>query len=108
MIAYCGLNCSVCDAYLATKEDNDGKREATALKWSKMYKAEIKPGQINCDGCKSDGMKFVHCNFCEIRQCCLSKNVDNCAACERYICDTLAKFIKLAPEAGIALEKLRS
>jgi len=108
MIAYCGLNCSNCDTYLATKEDNDGKREATALKWSKRYKAEIKPEQINCDGCKSDGMKFVHCNICEIRHCCLSKNADNCAACEHYLCDTLARFIKLAPEAGIALEKLGS
>ena len=107
MIACCGLNCSKCDAYLATQENNNDKREETARKWSKMYRANIKSAQINCDGCKSDGMKFFHCNACEIRQCCLSKNVDNCAVCESYICDTLATFIKLAPEAGKALEKLR-
>jgi hypothetical protein len=108
MIAYCGLDCSKCDAYLATKENSESKREETAQKWSKMYKADIKPGQINCDGCNTDGVKFFHCSNCEIRQCCTSNGVDHCAACESYICDTLTSFIKLAPEAGIALEKLRS
>jgi len=108
MIAYCGLNCTKCDAYIATQEDNRVKREETAQKWSKMYKADIKPDQINCHGCRSDGVKFFHCNVCEIRRCCLSKNVDNCAACQDYICDALADFIKLAPEAGRALQRLRS
>ncbi len=107
MLAYCGLNCSSCDAYLATQENNDAKREKTAQTWSKMYNADIKPEQINCNGCKSEGVKFSHCDVCEIRQCCISNSVDNCAVCEKYICDTLSKFIKLAPEAGIALEKLR-
>ncbi len=108
MIAYCGLNCSRCDARLATLENSDTKREATARKWSRMYKAEILPDQINCDGCKSNGQKFFHCNNCEIRECCVSKDEAHCAACEEYICKTLADFIKLAPEAGMALENLRS
>lgn len=108
MIAYCGLNCYNCDAYIATQENIESKKIDTAQKWSKMYKAKIKPEQINCDGCKSMGTKFFHCNMCDIRECCISKNVDNCAACKDYICDTLASFIKLAPEAGRALEKIRS
>ncbi|MCP3941027.1 MAG: DUF3795 domain-containing protein [Desulfobacteraceae bacterium] len=108
MIAYCGLNCSGCDAYIATQENNDDKRENAAQKWSKMYNAEIKSEQINCDGCKPDGIKFFHCNMCEIRKCCISNSVDSCAACENYICDILANFIKLAPEAGVALGTLRS
>ena len=107
MIAFCGLNCFNCDAYCATQEDNDNKREETAQKWSRMYKADIKPEHINCEGCKSEGMKFLHCDVCDIRQCCLSKNVDNCAVCEDYMCDILAEFMKLAPEAGRALKKLR-
>lgn len=108
MIAYCGLNCSKCDAYLATVKNDERKREAVARKWSEMYRAEIKAGQINCHGCKSDGTRFFHCAVCEIRKCCLAKGVEHCAACEDYICETLSGFIKLAPEAGIALKNLRS
>ena len=75
MIAYCGLNCSKCEAYLATQENDDGKREKTAHAWSKLYQAEIKPAQINCTGCTSDGIKFFHCDRCDIRQCCFTKGV---------------------------------
>lgn len=108
MIAYCGLDCAHCDAYMAAQEDSNARREKTAQKWSKMYKADIKPEQIDCDGCKSNGVKFFHCNVCEIRRCCVSRNVDHCAACQDYVCETLAKFIQMAPEAGRALERLRS
>ena len=107
MTAYCGLNCSKCEAYIATLENDDAKRAETARKWSDLYQADIRPEQINCKGCKSNGVRFSHCDVCHIRQCCLSKGVDNCAVCEDYICDKLSAFISLAPEAGQALEKIR-
>lgn len=107
MIAYCGLNCDDCDAYAATLEDNPAKREEIAQKWSQLYHADISPEQINCTGCKSNGVRFIHCSVCDIRRCCLSKDLDNCAACQDYICEPLADFIQLAPAAGRALEKLR-
>ncbi len=108
MTAYCGLDCSICDAYLATQADDDRKWSEVAKKWSALYHKEIQPNQINCDGCKSNGRLFFHCeNTCEIRRCCKSRGIDNCAVCNEYACDALAGFIKLAPEAGKALEKLR-
>ena len=108
MIACCGLDCSKCQGYIATQADDDSKRTEVAKQWSAQYNADIKPQQINCDGCKSQGRKFFYCEkVCEIRKCCMGKSLPNCAACEMYACDTLKGFIELAPEAGKALDSLR-
>ena len=107
MIVCCGLDCSKCEAYQATREDNDVKRAQVAKEWSVRYDADITLEHINCDGCKTGEKKFFYSSdLCEIRKCCMEKELENCADCEMYICDTLKKFIALAPEAGSALSKL--
>ena len=59
MIAYCGLNCEKCDAYIATKNYDQALRVKTAKLWSEMNNANILPEQINCEGCRMNGKKFV-------------------------------------------------
>ena len=45
MIAYCGLDCEKCDAYLATINDDQMLREKTAKLWAKLNNAPILPEQ---------------------------------------------------------------
>ena len=36
LVAFCGLNCAKCDAYIATKNNDDALREKTAKMWSEL------------------------------------------------------------------------
>jgi hypothetical protein len=108
IIAYCGITCSECPAYIATQKNDDALRAETARKWSEMFKADIQPADINCDGCPSDsGRVFNYCAVCEIRKCAREKKAATCAACPDYSCEKLDKFLAQVPEARKTLEELR-
>ena len=108
MIAYCGITCSECPTFIATQKNDDKMREDTAKKWSEMFKAPIKPADINCDGCPTDSTRlFGYCAQCEIRKCARDKGVKNCAYCADYPCDKLTAFLKNAPEAKALLDEIR-
>ncbi len=81
-IAFCGLNCRKCDAYVATVNNDRALREKTARLWSELNHVLITPGQINCEGCRADGTKTVFCSeLCGIRKCAIEKGVETCGAC---------------------------
>lgn len=100
MIAYCGLDCEQCDAYIATKNNDQALREKTAKLWSELNNATILPEHINCEGCRVDGRKTVYCeSLCAIRQCALKKGVTTCGECpEMEQCPTLGVMIAHNPE----------
>jgi len=108
MIAYCGLTCTGCPAYIAARDDNDELRKKTAEEWSKAYGAELKPGDINCDGCIATGGRHIgYCAVCEIRKCGMERGVENCAHCADYACEKLEVFLNQVPAARATLEDIR-
>ncbi|VFQ46817.1 DUF3795 domain-containing protein [Desulfoluna butyratoxydans] len=108
MIARCGMDCSQCEAYKATRDDSDARRKEVAEAWTIEYKTDISPEQINCRGCTSEGEKFFFTeSLCEIRKCAMEKEAPHCATCPDYICEKLKGFIAQAPVVGEALEALR-
>lgn len=101
MIAYCGLDCEKCDAYLATVNDDQALREKTAKLWAQLNNAPILPEHINCQGCRAEGVKTVFCDsICEIRQCALKKGVETCGGCpDLEKCGTVGTILANNPEA---------
>ena len=106
MIAYCGLDCERCDAYLATIHDDHALREKTAKLWAELNHAPILPEHINCKGCRADGVKTVFCeSLCRIRQCARKKGVTTCGDClDLETCQSIGEILSNNPDA---LENLR-
>jgi hypothetical protein len=109
LIAGCGLNCFICEARVATVKNDNGLRRITAEKWRVMYRVkEMTPEMINCTGCREEGVKFSHCNVCEIRKCADSKGFVTCGEClEMEKCETVGAVHKYVPEAIVNLRNLR-
>ena len=101
LIAFCGLNCATCDAQIATIKNDDELRKSTAEKWSRQFNApNLLSSMINCTGCTEPGVKFSHCNECEIRNCALKKGLKNCGECKDLdTCALVAGIHKYVPEA---------
>lgn len=106
MIAYCGLDCEKCDAYLATVHDDQALREKTAKLWAELNNAPILPEHINCEGCRTNGRKTVYCDsLCPIRQCALKRGVTTCGGCsDLETCQTVGMVIS---NNSAALENLK-
>ena len=101
LIAYCGLDCEKCDAYIATMNNDQKLREKTAKLWAELNNAPILPEHINCQGCRTEGIKTVFCDsLCAIRQCALKKEVATCGDCPEFeTCQTVGVIINNNPQA---------
>lgn len=108
-IAYCGLDCGRCPAFLATRR---GDREAlaeTAERWSAESGEAISAGSIICDGCRGQSGRINEfCAVCEIRKCAVGRGLDTCAGCELYPCRRLLRFAPYESEGRSNLDRLRS
>jgi hypothetical protein len=111
LIGACGLGCSECEAYTATRANDGAQIEIVAQKWSRQFGTTIAADSVWCDGCMTAGpRKCGHCAECEIRSCVAGKALSNCSECAEYACDKLAGFLAMMADSGAreTLEALRA
>ena len=98
LVAYCGLDCAVCGAYLAHKNDDQALREKTAAEWTKAHNFNFTPEMINCSSCKGTGVHIGHCSECPMRKCAIGKGVAHCGTCNEFeTCKTINDFMAQVP-----------
>jgi hypothetical protein len=93
MMAYCGLSCDECPAYLAYKNDDEKLRKEAATKWGSPD-FPVDPSDVNCTGCKADSEPtFKFCSTCTVKACASKRGVETCAHCDDYGCDVLEEWL---------------
>lgn len=108
LIAVCGINCSACPAYIATKNNDVKEKKRIAKLWSEEFGVKLRASDIHCVGCiNKKGPHVNYCNVCEIRLCANDKGLNSCAECNEFMCETLKNFIQFLPEAQLNLEEKR-
>lgn len=110
MIAYCGLVCSDCGAYIATQANDQAALERVAAQWREEYHIpDVTVAAVICDGCLGVGGRHCgHCAECEIRACGMARGVVNCAHCADYGCERLERFWGFAPNLRALLDSIRA
>jgi hypothetical protein len=109
IIAYCGLVCSDCEAYVATQAGDRAALEQVAAKWREEYGAPgITVESVICDGCLTGERKCSHCAECDIRACGVERGVVNCGHCAEYACEKLERFFAMVPPARAVLDGVRA
>jgi hypothetical protein len=108
-LAYCGIDCGECEAYIATQADDRAGLEATAKKWAQQYGGkDLGPEVCVCDGCSSgQRISTAHAATCAIRLCASQRGVVTCAHCDDYGCAILTQFFAFAPVLKDKLEAVR-
>jgi hypothetical protein len=110
LIAYCGLNCEKCEAYIATQAGDEDAKERIAEKWRVAYNSpEITAANATCDGCAAAAGRVGGYGLqCPMRACARAKAIPTCAHCDSYAsCPTLAGFLGSAPSLKDGLEAIR-
>jgi len=95
MIAFCGVTCTDCQAYLATQAGDRDALEQAAAGWRDYFDApELTVEDILCDGCLTRGGRLTgFCRQCKIRACAVEREMANCAHCDEYVCDELERVL---------------
>jgi hypothetical protein len=108
VIACCGLNCAACEARIATINNDNELRKATAEKWKIAYNVpDMSREMINCTGCREEGVKLGHWSMCQIRVCAKAKGFQTCGECEDLEkCSIISGVLKFSADALANLKDL--
>ncbi len=106
IVAFCGIICSECPAFIAKRTNDDELRRKTAEEWS-TEEWPLQTSEINCDGCTAGGELPKFCTMCEVYRCGMEKGVRNCAYCREYPCEKLEMPWSHSPEAKEVLDEIR-
>ena len=108
MLAPCGIDCEVCQCYIATQSDDREARLKMAESFKESYGKDIDPETIVCDGCSAEGRHIAFCGECAIRICAVERGYATCAECSELPCDK-GSFIWTENSKSLAtLQSLRS
>lgn len=103
----CGIDCQSCDAYIATKANDQALFQKLAEQYQANFGKTIDPENLHCAGCLNEGPHISFCFECEIRKCSIDKGFETCAECADFPCPK-GQFIWTEGSVSRArLEKLR-
>ena len=105
MLSYCGIDCSVCPAYIATQAMDIEKLTTLAGQW---FDGAVDYAIVLCDGCKGQNRIMKWCSECPTRACAVEHHVENCAYCGDYGCQKLLKVFEMSDEPRKNLERIRA
>lgn len=85
-IACCGIDCSTCEAHIATLKNDNEMRKEVAQKWCKLNNTDlITPESINCMGCRNEGVKYYFCShMCQIKYAVLTRATRPAATAQKW------------------------
>ena len=104
MLSYCGIDCSVCPAYIATQAEDIEKLTSLAGDW---FEGSTEYSIVVCDGCKGDRL-MQWCSECPTRACAIERELENCAYCADFGCKKLLKVFEMSDEPRKNLERIRA
>ena len=105
MLSYCGIDCAVCPAYIATQANDIEKLTSLAGEW---FDGSTDYATLLCDGCTSVGRIMKWCQECPTRSCAIERQLTNCAYCGDYGCEKLLKVFEVSADAKSNLDRIRA
>jgi hypothetical protein len=96
IIARCGFKCNLCLIYRDNLKKDERNRQRFRDALEKYYGDKLTLEECYCDGCMTpDSENPVRITAdCKVRPCVIANGLENCAYCDRYPCENLArKFV---------------